>query len=105
LSPGVGNLRVMLFSDKSRTVLFQARAVPQAAGKDSARTLVVAQAAEPTRVPVQGEQDVCVRLPLREGLNPIEFSVVGRDGEADGQGDAAGEGTLLLRAPRFTSPP
>jgi hypothetical protein len=74
-SGGVG-LRLMLFSDKARTVLFQTRALAGPSRKDSVRTLMVTKSWEaPNSIQISQEQDITLKLNLNPGLNQINFSV------------------------------
>ena len=69
-------LRLALFSDKARTVLFQTRALAGPSRKDSVRTLVVTKNREaPNSIQIRREQDIKLELNLNPGLNQIDFSV------------------------------
>ena len=77
LPSGSMGLRLTLFSDKARAVLFQTHALAGPARKDSFGTLVITKSQEaPDVIQIRQEHDITLKLNnLNPGLNQIDFSV------------------------------
>jgi hypothetical protein len=106
LPSGSMGLRLTLFSDKARTVLFQARALPGPSRKDPVRTLGVTKNREALHsIQISQEQDIALKLNLNPGLNQIDFSVRETAERTTQPGGDARELMLLLESPRFIPGP
>jgi hypothetical protein len=106
LPSGSVGLRLTLFSEKARTVVFQARALPGPSRKDPVRTLAVTTNREALpSVRISQEQDIALKFHLKPGLNLIEFSVREPAERTTQSGGDARELMLLLESPRLISGP
>ena len=103
LPSGKGGLHLTLFSDKARTVIFRAHAVPGPDRKDALRTLVVSDAGQETALRVDSEQDIQVQFDLQPGLNQVDLYVQEpADNKAHNRADTR-ELMLLLGSPHLVA--
>jgi hypothetical protein len=101
LPSGTMGLRIMLFSDQSRIVSFEAHAIPGPSRRDPLRTLLIANNEAPEALmEIDSEQDISMRIRLVQGLNAVDFSV--REAADQTAGVNTRELMLLLGSPRFS---